>query len=285
MGRNPLQHGLINSPDQNETVPSSSQIALGQYFEQRARRLGRTRRIPPTIARRSTWFAPTPLGLALLWATTVGAAFNGAYTRGFGIFLPIVLAAIVVWSGPSSATSVMEVSVDDALEKSAFVFEGQVIGVEQSVSRRNRLPRTCVRFEVLEVVKGSYTDPTVDLCFLGGRSGNNRLVIAEMQYPEPGERGIYFVESLQRQQVHPLYGWSQGHFLLEREGSAETARVTTANRRPVRDVLRTERRSSRALSTGIARGVVAGQRGQMSDALSAREFKSRLRSMLRSGRR
>jgi hypothetical protein len=35
-----------------------------------------------------------------------------------------------------------------------------------------------------------------------------------MQMPETGERGIYFVENLNAQQIHPLCGWQQGHCLV-----------------------------------------------------------------------
>jgi hypothetical protein len=35
-----------------------------------------------------------------------------------------------------------------------------------------------------------------------------------MQMPETGERGIYFVENLNVQQIHPLCGWQQGHCLV-----------------------------------------------------------------------
>jgi hypothetical protein len=38
-----------------------------------------------------------------------------------------------------------------------------------------------------------------------------------MRLPAVGEVGIYFVESLRERQVHPLVGWSQGHFLERNE--------------------------------------------------------------------
>ena len=38
------------------------------------------------------------------------------------------------------------------------------------------------------------------------------LVITDMRMPEIGESGIYFIETLGQQQVHPLIGWQQGHY-------------------------------------------------------------------------
>ena len=62
---------------------------------------------------------------------------------------------------------------------------------------------------------------------MGGTIGPLTLSISNMQIPKKGERGIYFVESIANRQVHPLYGWNQGRFLIlnDRDG---TPRVHTA---------------------------------------------------------
>ena len=46
------------------------------------------------------------------------------------------------------------------------------------------------------------------------RQGPYAVVVADMQMPEIGELGIYFVETLSEQQIHPLFGWQQGHYLI-----------------------------------------------------------------------
>jgi len=66
----------------------------------------------------------------------------------------------------------------------------------------------------MEVIKGSYTGSTVELGFMGGQSGDSTLKVFGMQMPEMGERGIYFVENLSVQRIHPLCGWQQGHCLV-----------------------------------------------------------------------
>jgi len=49
---------------------------------------------------------------------------------------------------------------------------------------------------------------------MGGRIGELTLEVSDMRMPEVGERGIYFVETLNEQQIHPLFGWQQGHYLV-----------------------------------------------------------------------
>ena len=58
------------------------------------------------------------------------------------------------------------------------------------------------------------------------------MSISDMKVPQVGERGIYFVESLERSQVHPLYGWSQGHFIVEMDDTGAD-RVMTTRKQPV----------------------------------------------------
>jgi hypothetical protein len=74
------------------------------------------------------------------------------------------------------------------------------------------------------------------LRFLGGTVGNKTMAICDMKFPQPGERGIYFVASLERMQVHPLYGWSQGHFLLWPDETG-TDRVMTSSEQPVTEIM------------------------------------------------
>ncbi len=98
-----------------------------------------------------------------------------------------------------------------------------------------------------------------------------------MQMPEVGEQGIYFVESLQRRQVHPLYGWAQGHFLVVADERG-VRRVLTKSRRPVTAMQYGPQ--IRALSDGIARGITVTESDDVTDAMTVGEFKQQLSTML-----
>lgn len=184
----------------------------------------------------------------------------------------------------ASAASIAQTSVDAMLEASAFVFEGRVVGKRARELRVNAAQRitihTLVTFEVVDVIKSPPDGPragrTLTLSFLGGEVGDKVVVVHDMQVPELGERGVYFVESLERRQVNPLYGWAQGHFLIERDGAQD--RVTTADRKRIGAVARASGLAPRHLSRGIASGI---DTDATAASMTAVEFKRKLRDMLR----
>ena len=186
---------------------------------------------------------------------------------------------VVFFPSPSIATTIRAVAFAELLKHSEFVFEGRVIAVESGIFPGSRLPRTCVMFEIIEVIKGEHSDNSVDLCFMGGMSGKYTVQVTNMQYPKLDEKGIYFVKSLTRNYPNPLYGWKQGHFLIETDPSTSTEYVMTSGRHPVTG-LSLEEAPFKALSTGVARGVKTADQLQMVKAWTVEEFKRNLRSML-----
>ncbi|MGM0632211.1 MAG: hypothetical protein ACQETO_03455 [Pseudomonadota bacterium] len=147
------------------------------------------------------------------------------------------LAALLMALPPAAwSSSVVSLAFPEVVESAELVFEGRVESVESRQTGPRRI-HTFVRFRVLDVVKGDYSDRSLELRFLGGSVNGRRMRVTDMRLPEVGETGIYFVESMDRPLVHPLVGWSQGHFRVEPDAGGEQ-RVFTADRRPVagRDV-------------------------------------------------
>lgn len=180
-----------------------------------------------------------------------------------------------------NAASVREVTMEEMLQVCQFVFEGKVISVEAKEDSRKRI-HTFVTFRINEIIKGEHPDSTITLTFLGGTAGDMALMVSDMKFPEVGEHGIYFVESLKRQQVNPLYGWSQGHFLVEIDNTG-TERILTRSRQPVTEVRsNTQMKSAQIptrLSTGVARGISLGQK-QGIKGLTVDQFKKALHEQL-----
>ena len=112
------------------------------------------------------------------------------------------------------ASSVVVVDFDQVVVGSEFIFEGNVVSKEIRPSPISGKPFTYYSFEIIEVIKGNYSNPTIEIGFMGGTLEGRTLTVSDMVKPEVGEQGIYFVESLGRQQVHPFYGWHQGHYLV-----------------------------------------------------------------------
>ena len=101
--------------------------------------------------------------------------------------------------------------------------------------------------------------------------------------PELHATGIFFVESLTCQQVHPLYGWSQGHINIASDKRG-VLRVLTEDGRPIItiDPKKPRALSTKVLSTGVARGLLVEPAGHLSDAMTVESFKIALRNLLSS---
>lgn len=199
-------------------------------------------------------------------------------------------ALVLGWSGgallaaaPGSATTVRSVSMTEMLAGAELVFEGRVLERRIVEGPDFQAVRTCVRFEVLDVVKGAPLASPLELCFAGGRSSNGiTRKIAGMEMPDPGEHGIYFVDSLDDVRVNPLYGWGQGHFRVS-PGPVEV--VTTENGRAVLALDPAREGASPGISNGVARGAVVSEPGARAAQapLDAAAFKARLRVLLEEG--
>lgn len=184
----------------------------------------------------------------------------------------MLLATCVPLSQPGVA-AVRQVNLEEMLRNCQLVFDGRVTASQTQENLYGRI-YTEVTFQVLDVLKGDFREPTLKLIFLGGVMGDRVFQVDDMDYPTVGERGIYFVESLQGTQVNPLYGWSQGRFLVlpDQEGQL---RVYTADQSPVTRLQATPNPKKR-LSTGVASGVVSEKAAQGKQPLLLEEFKQQL---------
>jgi len=183
------------------------------------------------------------------------------------------------------AASVKAVSMYEMLQASQFVFEGTVQSIEAKEGNNKRI-YTYVTFAIQDIIKGRYLAKTITLRFMGGTVGDVAMVISDMDFLETGEHGIYFVESLKRHQVNPLYGWQQGHFLVEPDGDTGTERILTRDKQPVTEIQRnssgTSAQGPGGLSTGVARGLEIGPKG--AEGMPLDQFKKVLREQLTGSR-
>ncbi len=184
------------------------------------------------------------------------------------------------------AASVRQVTMDEMLQKCQFVFEGTVLILEAEKNSQKRI-HTYVTFEIKDIIKGEYSSNTITLSFLGGKVGDVTMVVSDMKVPQVGEHGIYFVESLERSQVNPLYGWSQGHFVVQSDDTGMD-RVMAGNGRPVTGVMgnipieqmESTQEAAPLLSKGVARGVSFAQKDNGNKGLTVEEFKKILREKM-----
>jgi hypothetical protein len=176
------------------------------------------------------------------------------------------------------ASTVLELSFADVVESAELIFEGRVIALEAREDGDGI--HTYVSFEVLDIVKGSYSSATLELRYLGGRVGSRQLQITDMDLPQNGESGFYFVESLQENLVHPLVGWDQGRYLIERDRNGQ-AYVTSSQHRPIQSINGAPQETNpNTFSKGVAKGVTVMELNLPARAMSVDGFKSAVRSSI-----
>ena len=200
---------------------------------------------------------------------------------GIRSIIKSILLFLVV-SNVCQAAAVRQVSVEEMLENCDFIFEGVVIKNEVMRGKRKRQIVTAVTFEITDIIKGNYSEKIIELSYLGGSLGGATLTVSDMQIPPIGLRGYFFVESLDREQVHPLYGWQQGNYFIKTDAGANGEIVTTNDNNAVYgiDVSETNKQFSSKLSRGYASGMRTYKNSINEKPLSPDEFKKYLNSLL-----
>ncbi|MDX1491419.1 MAG: hypothetical protein R3332_09035 [Pseudohongiellaceae bacterium] len=192
----------------------------------------------------------------------------------------LTLTLALLSSATANASTLMQLSIEQVLHRAELVFEGEVLATD-TVERADGSIRTYVRFAVTDLIKGAYSNDTIDLSYLGGRLGDRQLRVSDMQIPAVGEVGIYFVESVSQSMVSPLVGWAQGHYLIERIGGDTI--ISTADGQAVVAVNAGSASASSSFSTGVAKGIVVPKSAfakQLTKPLTPRQFKQALRAIM-----
>ena len=213
----------------------------------------------------------------------------------------LLRAFLFVMSLATSAygTTLISLSVNSLSEQAEFVFEGEVISVEAQRSGNRGMVNTYVTFHVIDILKGDAGATDIELKFLGGSLNGEVLEVNGSRLPRLGEHGIYFVESLSRDLINPLLGWSQGHYLIKTVAGIES--MTTVDAKPIIAISPAEADSdpqTSGVSTGaasaqsrilsplriatdpnVAEGIVAIDRDSIT-GLSPDDFKREIRALI-----
>ena len=137
----------------------------------------------------------------------------------------------LLWLPIGYGTTIQKLDIDEVVMEAELVFEGEVLTHEVRVDANSNLINTFVSFLVIDVIKGSNQIDIIELKFAGGTLNGETVRVNGLSIPQPGEQGIYFVESTSNGLINPLVGWSQGHFVIkESEGKRM---VYTTNLKPV----------------------------------------------------
>ena len=196
----------------------------------------------------------------------------------------MLLCAALMQFGLSAAmaSTVRAVSLDEMLAAAELVFEGRVIAERTHRGIHKHDIYTEVTFEVIDVIKGRYPGEVIVLPFSGGTLGGETVMVTDLNRPSLGQRGIYFVESLHRRQVHPFYGWDQGLLLIERDLQSGEDKLKTHDRQGIYGV--TVQQALENESTGLSSGTAMGLRlrpgAEDERPMTPERFKATLRNIL-----
>ncbi len=207
--------------------------------------------------------------------------------RSYMLSIRIVIILMAVLVHPAHGTTIMGMDIDRVAQDAEFIFEGRVINSETRQDSNTGIVSTYVTFSVIEVIKGDYDGDTLELRFMGGTFNGEVTEVSGLTLPLLDEEGIYFVESLNRNLVNPLLGWSQGHFIIQEDNGQRLIRTT--DMKPVTDVqpvsnippvikkpqLLIEGKSEVAAGVSVDRSALT-----TADGLTVGEFKSRIRALI-----
>ena len=202
----------------------------------------------------------------------------------------ILILSVLANSKSLFATTVLKMDIDQIAIKAELVFEGEVLLRESRREPNSGIINTYVTFSILDVIKGSYGANTIELKFAGGSIGNEVVEVNGLLIPVEGEQGIYFVESINRNLITPLIGWSQGHFIVQEENGRRI--VYTVDNRPVTDIQSVSsippaiKKMSSVIKSDsdVATGVLVGENQEvitLEEPLLVEELKSRVLEMIK----
>jgi len=123
----------------------------------------------------------------------------------------------VLLSANSFATTLLPVTMKQLSSESELVFDSYV-----KRPTDHGVPFTYVQFEVLDIISSSFAPPYVTLGFAGGTLDGMTYRVDGVHYSWINERGTYFVETLTRELLNPLYGWLQGYYVVLQNKKSRT---------------------------------------------------------------
>lgn len=136
-------------------------------------------------------------------------------------------------AGVVSATVIIPPEFEEMVAKSDFVVRGRVTGMESErvVKPGGRKIFTRVKIEQLETIAGM-PPPELILVCLGGRVGDEELIVDGAPIFHVGEESIFFVRR-NGQALSPLFAMSYGHYPVKTDAETKRRYVSRDNDVPL----------------------------------------------------
>lgn len=164
----------------------------------------------------------------------------------------VTLFFLLLCSNSVLATTIKAFSFDELVTQSNLIIQAKVIEVKAIGSGYSI--HTQVTFEILDVIKGNYSQANLTLSFAGGTLNNKVQKIVGLRYPKVNEEGIYFIRLSNTPSINPILGWDQGHYILQYDELTQTKYVLTSSGKTLTSIS-AKATKPRQISNGIANGV------------------------------
>lgn len=144
--------------------------------------------------------------------------------------------ASLLLAGVLNATTVIPPEFDEMVNQSDFVVRARVDSMASEMETRGAGYRitTKVELEVLEVIEGEPPEDVV-LKFLGGRVGDEEMIVDGMPQLREGEEGIFFIKDNGRA-LCPVYAMRYGLYPVAEEEVTKRRYVTREDETPLETV-------------------------------------------------
>lgn len=145
----------------------------------------------------------------------------------------LIFLLIATWL---SATTVVPPNFDELVNRSDYVVRARVTSSESElrVSGPRRRIFTKVGLDVLEVIVGQPPAKLV-LEFLGGRIGDEEMIVDGMPRLKVGEESVLFIKGNGRT-LCPIYAMSYGIYPIHEEPATKRRYVSRENKQPLESV-------------------------------------------------
>jgi hypothetical protein len=198
----------------------------------------------------------------------------------FGCLLgPIKILLMMAWAlGVSTgvkATSVSAPEFVDLVNESDYIVRAVVKSVTSHYAQpASRKIITKVEMEVTEVIAGKPPEPLI-LQILGGKVGQEEMILDGAPQFKEGDEGIYFVQNNGRQ-ISPLVAMMHGLYPIKKEADSKREYVTRSNAVPLQN--------ASEVALPITEGGAAELQRRMltpSQALTPAEFAQQIRAAVK----
>ncbi|MCY4357595.1 MAG: hypothetical protein OXD01_08745 [Gammaproteobacteria bacterium] len=211
----------------------------------------------------------------------------GSYMGRSTLLVALVICFMLLSPAVSQATTIARLPIGSIVHGAELIFEGRVLSHLVQHQSGTGIINTYVIFSVIDVIKGDFDAELVELKFSGGESQEEIFKVNGLRIPAVEEEGIYFVESVYRNLINPLLGWSQGHYVISEQNGERL--VNTADATPVIDIQpMTDMPASIMTPLDLIDGNIETAAGIMTaittaateQALTVQQFKSRIVEIL-----